>query len=76
MPLAYCRWLSAVTGRPYCLPSEAEWEKAARGSDGRIYPWGDAWDPERCNIGRGGKKIAPRQWKPTLKGPALMASWT
>jgi formylglycine-generating enzyme required for sulfatase activity len=54
--LAYCRWLSAVTGKPYCLPSEAEWEKAARGSDGRIYPWGDVWDPERCNIGQGGKK--------------------
>jgi formylglycine-generating enzyme required for sulfatase activity len=46
---AYCRWLSEATGRDYRLPTEAEWEKAARGTDGRLYPWGDAFDAARCN---------------------------
>jgi len=47
--LAYCDWLSKSLKLVYRLPSEAEWEKAARGPDGRIYPWGDVFDPWRCN---------------------------
>jgi len=47
--IAYCRWLSQLSGRSYMLPSEAEWEKAARGSDERSFPWGTQWDPNRCN---------------------------
>ena len=47
---AYCRWLSEEIGRDFRLPSEAEWEKAARGTDGRIFPWGDRFDAARCNV--------------------------
>jgi formylglycine-generating enzyme required for sulfatase activity len=40
----FCAWLSRVEGRRYRLPTEAEWEYAARGLDNRIFPWGDQLD--------------------------------
>ncbi len=46
---AYCAWLSAVLGRPCRLPSEVEWEAAARGTSARLYPWGDEWEIFRAN---------------------------
>ena len=47
--VAYCQWLSEKTDKVYRLPTEAEWEKAARGTDQRKWPWGDEWDADRCN---------------------------
>ncbi|HNH47709.1 MAG TPA: SUMF1/EgtB/PvdO family nonheme iron enzyme, partial [Myxococcota bacterium] len=46
---AYARWLAARSGKPWRLPVELEWEKAARGVDRRFYPWGDFADATWCN---------------------------
>ena len=54
---AYIQWLNKSSGSRYRLPSEAEWEKAARGPESRIYPWGDNFDPWRCNTIESGKKL-------------------
>ena len=48
--VAYSNWLSAKTGKTYRLPTEAEWEKAARGTDQRRYPWGNAIDRSYANF--------------------------
>jgi formylglycine-generating enzyme required for sulfatase activity len=67
--MAYAAWLARVTGKGYCLPSEAQWECAARRNQkrtlwnwgdrsGRRYPWGDEWDGSRCNW-RGSELNAP-----------------
>lgn len=47
--VAFCNWLTKKLGRPVMLPSEAQWEKAARGTDGRRYPWGRDITPDQAN---------------------------
>jgi formylglycine-generating enzyme required for sulfatase activity len=47
--LAFCAWAGQVTSLPVRLPTEPEWEKAARGSEIRLYSWGDEWKKGLCN---------------------------
>jgi formylglycine-generating enzyme required for sulfatase activity len=49
--IAYCRWLTVTLddGHTYRLPTEAEWERAARGTQGARYPWGNDWRTDHCN---------------------------
>jgi len=47
--VAFCRWLSAITGENIMLPTEQQWQRAAQGDDGRKYPWGNEWSKTRCN---------------------------
>ena len=48
---SYCRWLASKTGKPVRLPTEAEWERAARGGlEGKRFPWGDTLDAGRAHF--------------------------
>ncbi len=47
--VAFCLWLSDITGENIMLPTEDQWQYAAQGDGSRAYPWGEKWDASRCN---------------------------
>ena len=57
--VAFCRWLSQLLGNEVRLPTEQEWEKAARGLKGFAYPWGNGFKPGYANINKGYGKAGP-----------------
>ena len=81
--LVYCEWLSEKTSRSYSLPNEAQWEKACRGGMDALYPWGNEFDPDRCNYGDNSRAQNEykcfylvgivRQWTSTLWGEKRIA---
>ena len=67
---AFCKWLREKTGIAFTLPSEAQWEFAARGTDGRKYPWGNEEpDKKRACYGQNTDKPLPAGTLSAGKGP-------
>lgn len=63
--LAFCRWLSAKLGHEILLPTEQQWEKTARGTDGRLYPWGNNYISGYANIDETEGRVGPYYLKQT-----------
>ncbi len=54
--MAYCNWASHVTGLNITLPTEEQWQWAAQGQDGRMFPWGERFNKKVCNSRESGIK--------------------
>lgn len=75
--IEYCKWLTRKlsrdlpTGWAITLPSEREWEKAARGENGLMWPWGNRFEPDNCNTleGKSRKTTPVGQFSPRGDSP-------
>jgi formylglycine-generating enzyme required for sulfatase activity len=67
--VAYCKWLEKKINLPVRLPTEAEWELAARGSESNKYPWGNKWNDEAAGTKENGGKISPVKSFPLNRSP-------
>ena len=66
----YCKWLSEQTGAEVRLPTEAEWEMAARGREARKYPWGGEWDERAADSSEGQGRVRAVKSFPAGRSPA------
>jgi formylglycine-generating enzyme required for sulfatase activity len=57
--MAFCAWASARLRRSISLPTEEQWKRAARGTDGRAYPWGEEYHPGYANINESALSAGP-----------------
>ena len=67
--IAFCEWLEKKIGLPVRLPTEAEWEMAARGSQGFKYPWGNDWNDDAASSKESGAKISAARSFPLNRSP-------
>lgn len=68
--VAYTRWLAQEIGAEVRLPTEAEWELAARGREARKYPWGDEWDARAADSAEAGGRVRAVKSFPAGRSPA------
>lgn len=66
---AFCKWLETKINLPVRLPTEAEWELAARGRENNKYPWGNDWDPKAAASSETGGKVSAVKSFPVNRSP-------